>query len=175
MDAENTRPPAVDVVDEIMLEFDAMIEEQRAEDVEAAEALGILRGIFSMSSATAAESPSNDDELLSIAAAAALPELGGIVGKKRLYEEVAAGRLKLAANSGPGKFFVTRKNIKEWIEWHVDGSPRISSGSQTKSTKPRESSGRVGTGPSPTERPDLAQASALNLVNRLRKPASTTK
>ncbi|OLP53326.1 hypothetical protein BJF92_00730 [Rhizobium rhizosphaerae] len=129
----------------------------------------------------------HESEPLSIAEACCLPELGGKlyvehegipsrhITAKALYEEIKAGRLRRVPPFKAGKFLVSRQTIKEWTECQDDASLRISFGSSRSTTKTPESSGRTATGPSPMERPELAQASALNVVNRLRQRGSSTK
>ncbi|RVG70865.1 hypothetical protein [Sinorhizobium meliloti] len=166
---------AVPAVDDIMGDFEATVERQRHEYVEAMECIGILRGIQSLEPVPAPAVPDHlDDELLTIAAASKLPELGGIVSSKRLYGEVSAGRLRLAANSGPGKFFVTRKLIKEWIEWRDQESRPISSGSNPNSLR-TGNYGRTDTGRSQTEKSALARDTALSIVQKLRQSGSSMK
>jgi hypothetical protein len=178
----------------IMAAFDALIERQKAEHVEAVEALGVIKDFLERFSPhdDAAPEPEleirdpHPDEPLTLFEVVCLPELGGqlyvgmdIPGKpgrtavKTLRAEIAAGRLKRVPPFNKN-IYVSRRTIKEWTEWRDDGSLPISSGS-SPNTPRTGGSARTATGRSQMARSELAQASALSFVQTLRKPGSTTK
>ncbi|WP_428427284.1 hypothetical protein [Pararhizobium sp.] len=173
------------VMEDTIAEFETAAARQAQTHDDLVAALNDLREITS----TRTERVLHDDEQLTVAEACCLPELGGrlyedgngVAGRhvraKALYDEIEAGRLRRVPPMMNGKFFVSRRTIKEWMttEWHVEEKPRISSGLNPKSTRSQANSGRAATGPSQTARKDLARDSALSFVQTLRKPGTTTK
>jgi hypothetical protein len=128
-----------------------------------------------------------DNDLMSLFDAIHLPELGGQIsedGVRRPSKHIKVKTLRAAIIRGdleairPGikNTYVTRKLIMEWLEKCRDANSRlISSESNQNTTKKQARSGPKDTGRSLTDRSALARASALNLVQKLKKPGSNTK
>jgi hypothetical protein len=186
---DDGRPDPESISDETDAEMTAMVEEfdriAQRDDDGLQEAFRLIEVIRKSLEEPKAWDP-HENEPLAIAEACCLPELGGKlyenhegvpsrhITAKVLYEEIKAGRLKRVPPFRGGKFLVSRRTIKEWTEWQEDVSLPESDGSHP-STRKKASSGRTDTGRSSMARSELAQASALSLVQTLRKPASTTK
>ncbi len=131
----------LDDPEQIMQSFDALVEQQRQEDIEFGETLNVLRGLMekAISSEGAPDEPEleirdpHPDEPLTLSEAVCLPELGGQlyagdnppdregrVGKATLRAEITAGRLKRVPPFNKN-WFVSRTTIKEWLELRHDG------------------------------------------------------
>ena len=133
-------------VDHVMQAFDRLVQQQREEQIEALEALEVIRGLIAglpqdqETSGQAAEREEQNlqvrdpsiDEPLSLFEAACLPELGGrlFVGSdvpgrpgstavKTLRAEIAAGRLLRVPPFNKNRR-VSRRTIKEWLELRQD-------------------------------------------------------
>jgi hypothetical protein len=128
----------------IMSAFDALIEQQKAEHIEAVEALGVIKGLLDrfMPEDDAPAEPElvirdpHPDEPLTLFEIVCLPELGGqlYVGKnvpgqagpnitvKTLRGAISRGQLAVF-RPNEKNLFVTRTMIKEWLEaCHVRSS-----------------------------------------------------
>lgn len=133
----------------VMAAFDRLIEQQRAEDIEAAEALAIVKGLLDrfMPENDAPAAPEleirdpHPDEPLTLFEVVCLPELGGqlYVGKdvpgkpgpniavKTLRRAIERGQLSVL-RPNEKNMFVTRTMIKEWLEaCHVRSSTTVPS------------------------------------------------
>lgn len=172
--------------DHIMAAFDALIEQQKAEDIEAEEALAVIKGLLDrfVPPEEAAAEPEleirdpHPDEPLTLFEVVCLPEFGGqlYVGKnvpgkpgpnitvKTLRNAISRGQLAVF-RPNEKNLYVTRLMIKEWLHLCQEKSKNPVSLNETRVTTKRASSPTKAPGSSSTEENKLRQ-DALSLLTK---------
>jgi hypothetical protein len=167
----------------IMAAFDRLIEQQKAEDIEAEEALAVIKGLLDrylpLEDIPAEEEleirDPHPDEPLTLIEAVCLPELGGqlyvrkdLPGKpgpnimvKTLRRAIDRGQLSVL-RPNEKNLFVTRTMIKEWLTTCQEKSTSPVSLKESPATTRRASSPTKAPGSSSTEESTLRR-DALSL------------
>ncbi|KQZ55106.1 hypothetical protein ASD54_07455 [Rhizobium sp. Root149] len=175
--------------DHIMAAFDRLIEQQKAEDIEAAEALAIIKGLLDrfVPPEEAAAEPEleirdpHPDEPLTLFEVVCLPELGGqlYVGKnvpgkvgpnitvKTLRNAISRGQLAVF-RPNEKNLYVTRLMIKEWLHLCQEKSKNPVSLNESPVTTKRASSLTKAPGSSSTTENRLRQDALSLLTKNLR-------